>query len=237
MIATTLSGGAADRPTVTFYRSANWKGSLRQITIYCDDKEITRLDNRTYYKTYVSVGPHSFRDKRDDKRGVQPLNIVAQPGAEYFVQVEWVDEGGFLKSGFRPHLTLTDPIPINPFIRELKPVSGSIAVTLLQAPTAPTEQQSSWVAGVLVDIDHVTHPVPGTQTPDEEWIYSFKGDRYTFVASERTYRITGFRHIGIAVGDEIKYSAVNDTVFIQDAAGRARPLQLIKKIMNPDTNR
>jgi hypothetical protein len=236
IVTSTLAWAAEDRPKVTFYRYGRFSMSARKITVYCDDSEVVRLENRSYFTTYITLGHHSFRDKKDDNRGVQPLEIIAEPGAEYFVRVEWVNEGGFIKSGIRPHLTLTDPITISPFFRELKAVGGSLALTLLKSPTTPIEQRP-WVSGILVDIEHVSHPVPGTQTPDEEWIYTFKGDRYTFVASERTYRITGFRHIGIAVGEGIKYATVNDSVVIQDASGRERPLQLIKKITNTNADR
>ena len=91
------------------------------------------------------------------------------------------------------------------------------------------------VNGTLVDIGNLVHPVPGTQTPDEEWIYTFKGDRYTYVASELTHRLTGFKHIGIAVGEEIQYSSADDLILVKDATGRERPLHLVKKILNAKT--
>ena len=185
IFANTLVLRAEDRPKVTFYRYGQFYGSARKITVYCDAKEVVRLGNRNYFTTYVSVGRHSLRDKKDENRGVQSLEIVAQPGAEYFVGVAWVNEGGVWKSGWRPRLTLSDPITISPFFRELKPIEGSLVLTFLKAPAVSTEQQN-WLTGVLVDIDHTSHPVPGTQTPDEEWIYTFKGDHYTFAASERT---------------------------------------------------
>jgi hypothetical protein len=241
MIASTVACGAEDRPKVTFYRYgdsfSDYSMGKRKITVYCDDKEIARVEKRSYFSTYLSAGRHKFRDKKDDSRSVPPLEILAEPGAEYFVRSEWAFDTAFaIVGGWSPHLTLTDLTVFDSLFPKLKPLQGSVIFSLFKPPTALPEQQS-WVGRSLVDIEHVSRPVAGTQTQDEEWIYTFKSDRYTFVASERSYRITGFRHIGIAVGDEIKYSAVNDKVFVQDATGSARQLQLIQKIKNMDANR
>lgn len=230
-----LSWGASQQAKVTFFRYAQFYGSLRKIDVYCDGEEVAKLANRSYFSTDLIPGRHVCSDKKDRSRGTQPLEIIMEPGAEYFVQVGWVNEGAVFKSGFRPLMALVDPITIGPLFRELKPLKGSLEVHGEFGHDVDVPQE--WDTGFLLDITHESHPSPGTQTPDDEWTYTVKAPGYTFVGSERTHRLTGFSHIGIAVGDEIKFanqSGANGLV-IRDAAGRARPLQLIKMIRNEKT--
>ena len=219
---------AADQAQVTFYRLQKYSMSKRKVTLYCDGREVARLENRSYFTFDLPPGVHRFEDKNDEKRAVEPLELNLQNGRRYFIDVEWVQES-LLKTPV-PHLTLTDPSTISPWFRQLKPLGIPLQLGF-DRPLNTGDQD--WMNGTLLDIAHSAAVVPGGPA-DEEWTYTVKGNLLTLVGSERTYTIAGFQHIGIAVGDPIKYSFQNgdSVMLIRDSTGTVRQLQLIKTIRN-----
>lgn len=86
----------AGQATVTFYRPSKFRGSIRAITILCDSKMVTAMENGTYYSTTLPAGKHACQDTA----GGPAALFTAEPGKQYYVLVEW--------TGTKPHLTVTD---------------------------------------------------------------------------------------------------------------------------------
>src|SRR5712692_10350719 len=83
---------AADqKPIVYFYRIKQFAGSGLEPSVYCDDKELARMDNGRYFGVTLEPGKHTCR--MGDKQTGFELDM--KPGQEYYAKVTL--ETGFWK--------------------------------------------------------------------------------------------------------------------------------------------
>jgi hypothetical protein len=88
----------SDKARIYFYRIKQFTGSALEPSVYCDDKELARMDNGRYFAVDLAPGEHTCR--MGDKQTGFALNVKA--GEEYYAKV--TIETGFWKG--RGRLTL-----------------------------------------------------------------------------------------------------------------------------------
>jgi hypothetical protein len=76
---------------IFFYRIKQFTGSALEPSVYCDDKELARMDNGRYFAVDLEPGEHTCR--MGDKQTGFALNVKA--GEEYYAKI--TIEMGFLK--------------------------------------------------------------------------------------------------------------------------------------------
>lgn len=86
------------KPKIYFYRIKQFAGSALEPSVYCDDKELARMDNGRYFVVTLEPGKHTCR--MGDKQTGFELDM--KPGEEYYAKV--TIDTGFLKG--RGRLTL-----------------------------------------------------------------------------------------------------------------------------------
>lgn len=86
---------------VYFYRIKQFVGSGLEPSVYCDDKELARMDNGRYFGVKLSAGTHVCR--MGDKQTGFELDV--KPGQSYYAKVSL--EAGVWKAHGR--LTLIQP--------------------------------------------------------------------------------------------------------------------------------
>ena len=89
------------KPTIYFYRIKQFAGSGLEPSVYCDDKELARMDNGRYFGVTLSPGKHVCR-MGDKQTGFE---IDVKEGQAYYARVS-IDVG-FWKG--RGRLTLLPP--------------------------------------------------------------------------------------------------------------------------------
>jgi hypothetical protein len=95
--ATPTAGGEQVAPaqdakaTIYFYRTKQFAGSALEPSIFCDDKELARMDNGRYFGVKLDPGKHTCR--MGDKQTGFELDMKA--GQEYYARV--TIETGFWK--------------------------------------------------------------------------------------------------------------------------------------------
>ena len=77
-----------DRPVIYFYRIKQFAGSALEPSIYCDDKELARMDNGRYFGVSLEPGKHTCR-MGDKQTGFE---IDMKPGETYYARVT-IDTG------------------------------------------------------------------------------------------------------------------------------------------------
>lgn len=91
----TSSGEQAATPdaqaTIYFYRTKQFAGSALEPSIYCDDKELARMDNGRYFGVKLDPGKHTCR--MGDKQTGFELDM--KPGQDYYARI--TIEAGFWK--------------------------------------------------------------------------------------------------------------------------------------------
>jgi hypothetical protein len=55
------TGAAEAKPTIYFYRIKQFTGSGLEPSVYCDEKELARMDNGRYFGVTLSPGKHTCR--------------------------------------------------------------------------------------------------------------------------------------------------------------------------------
>ena len=86
------------KATIYFYRTKQFAGSALEPSIYCDDKELARMDNGRYFGVSLDPGKHTCR--MGDKQTGFELDMKA--GQDYYARISI--ETGFWKG--RGRLTL-----------------------------------------------------------------------------------------------------------------------------------
>jgi hypothetical protein len=76
---------------IYFYRTKQFTGSALEPSVYCDEKELARMDNGRYFAVDLEPGEHTCR--MGDKQTGFALNVKA--GEEYYAKV--TIEAGFWK--------------------------------------------------------------------------------------------------------------------------------------------
>jgi len=101
--------GAQDSPsappvkaTVYLYRLKMFYASMRKPSVFCDSKEVGRIENGRYFKLELEPGKHFFRANDGGKSGFE---ADLKPGQQYYVRV---DMG---PSGFKQHARVTFVAP------------------------------------------------------------------------------------------------------------------------------
>jgi Protein of unknown function (DUF2846) len=72
------------KATVYVYRYKLVMGSAYSPSVYCDDKQLARMDNGKYFAVAVDPGQHVFNS--NDKQSRIALDV--QPGRAYFIRLE-----------------------------------------------------------------------------------------------------------------------------------------------------
>src|SRR5688500_6797147 len=72
--------------TVYVYRYKQWVGSALEPAIYCDEIEITKMDNGAYFKVKLDPGKHTFQS--NDKQSGVVLDLKS--GEDYYLRMELV---------------------------------------------------------------------------------------------------------------------------------------------------
>lgn len=82
---------ASEKPIIYFYRTKQYAGSALEPSVYCDDKELARMDNGRYFGVTLEPGKHTCR-MGDKQTGFE---IDMKAGEEYYAKVTL--EAGFWK--------------------------------------------------------------------------------------------------------------------------------------------
>jgi hypothetical protein len=88
-------------PIIYFYRIKQYAGSALEPSVYCDEKELARMDNGRYFGVTLTPGKHTCR-MGDKQTGFE---FDAKAGQSYYAKVTL--EAGFWKGHGR--LTLLQP--------------------------------------------------------------------------------------------------------------------------------
>ncbi|MFL6229626.1 MAG: DUF2846 domain-containing protein [Pyrinomonadaceae bacterium] len=91
----------ADKGTIYFYRIKQFAGAALEPSVFCDDKELARMDNGRYFGVVLEPGKHTCR--MGDKQTGFEVDVKA--GLEYYAKVTL--DTGFWKGHGR--LTLLQP--------------------------------------------------------------------------------------------------------------------------------
>lgn len=75
---------APSKGTVYVYRYKLVQGSFLSPSVYCDDKQLARMDNGKYFAVALNPGAHVFNS--NDKQSRIALDV--QPGGVYFIRLE-----------------------------------------------------------------------------------------------------------------------------------------------------
>lgn len=68
---------------IYFYRIKQFAGSALEPSVYCDDKELARMDNGRYFAVELEPGKHACR-MGDKQTGFE---IDMKPGEEYYAKI------------------------------------------------------------------------------------------------------------------------------------------------------
>ena len=120
-----VNGTVGDRQTnalnsdgkVYFYRYKQFIGYQVKPSVYCDERQLARMENGRFFITKVVPGKHTFRS--NDKQSGLELDI--QAGHTYYIRVEIVD--GFLKQYGRLVLMSNEQGAYE--VNKLKPLSAA----------------------------------------------------------------------------------------------------------------
>ncbi len=77
--------------TVYIYRYKQFAGWALEPSVYCDEKELAKMDNGRFFKVILDPGKHTFQSN-DKQSGIE---LDLKIGEEYFIRVEIVT--GFWK--------------------------------------------------------------------------------------------------------------------------------------------
>jgi Protein of unknown function (DUF2846) len=76
---------------VYFYRYKQYNSSALAPSVYCNEGELARIDNGSYFFAKLPTGKHTFRSN-DKQSGIE---IELKAGETYYIRVEMVS--GFVK--------------------------------------------------------------------------------------------------------------------------------------------
>jgi hypothetical protein len=82
------------KPKLYFYRIKQFTGSALEPTVYCDEKELARMDNGRYFIVTLEPGKHICR--MGDKQTGFELDM--KPGEEYYAKIS-IEAGVFKGRG------------------------------------------------------------------------------------------------------------------------------------------
>ena len=82
------------KPKIYFYRIKQFTGSALEPSVYCDEKELARMDNGRYFVVTLEPGKHTCR-MGDKQTGFE---VDMKPGEEYYAKVS-IEVGVFKGRG------------------------------------------------------------------------------------------------------------------------------------------
>ena len=82
------------KPRIYFYRIKQFTGSALEPTVYCDEKELARMDNGRYFVVTLEPGKHTCR-MGDKQTGFE---VDMKPGEEYYAKIS-IEMGVFKGRG------------------------------------------------------------------------------------------------------------------------------------------
>ncbi|HKY27775.1 MAG TPA: DUF2846 domain-containing protein, partial [Pyrinomonadaceae bacterium] len=97
----TESPAPAQKPIIYFYRIKQFAGSALEPTVFCDEKELARMDNGRYFGVTLEPGKHTCR-MGDKQTGFE---VDMKAGQEYYAKI--TIDAGFWKG--RGRLALLQP--------------------------------------------------------------------------------------------------------------------------------
>lgn len=106
-----------DTALIYFYRIKQFAGSALEPSVYCDDKELARMDNGRYFGVTLEPGKHvcSMGDKQTG------FEIDVKPGEEYYARI--TIDTGFWKG--RGRLTLMQKEQAGFELKKVKPLAAN----------------------------------------------------------------------------------------------------------------
>jgi hypothetical protein len=112
--AAALAEDSSDTATVVFYRYKQVRGSVLRPSVYCDGKELARINNGQFLKVTLPAGPHTFY-ANDKQAGAE---VTLESGHEYYFRTDL--EVGFWKGHFRLLMVMPEQGKFD--ITKLKPL-------------------------------------------------------------------------------------------------------------------
>jgi hypothetical protein len=82
------------KPRIYFYRIKQFAGSALEPTVYCDEKELARMDNGRYFVVTLDPGKHTCR-MGDKQTGFE---VDMKTGEEYYAKIS-IEAGVFKGRG------------------------------------------------------------------------------------------------------------------------------------------
>jgi hypothetical protein len=80
----TAKAATPETATVYVYRYKSVQGSAYSPSVYCDEKQLARMENGKYFAVTVDAGKHVFRS--NDEQSL--VAIDAKPGESYYIRLE-----------------------------------------------------------------------------------------------------------------------------------------------------
>lgn len=118
MIAEEQSTPPSDKALVYVYRYKQFTGSALKPSIYCDEKDVVRVQNGRYVALALTPGKHNFRS--NDKQAQIELDLKA--GQTYYVRIDLAT--GMWKGHGR--LTLVQPEQGKGELAQMKPADAGM---------------------------------------------------------------------------------------------------------------
>jgi hypothetical protein len=115
---TTQPATQMEKAKVYFYRYKQYVGSALSPSVYCDEAELSRMENGRYFTVKLAPGKHTFRSN-DKQSGVE---VDLKPGQEYFLRVELVT--GFMKGHGRLVAVVPEQARFELKAKNLKPLDA-----------------------------------------------------------------------------------------------------------------
>ncbi len=109
---------SGEKVRVNVYRYKQYLGKGLRPSIYCDEKDISRLQDGRYVVLLLTEGDHTFRS--NDKQSQIGLNL--KPGQQYYIRID-IAVGMWKGHG---RLTLVQPEQGAAELKEMKPVDSGM---------------------------------------------------------------------------------------------------------------
>ncbi len=109
---------AVDKVRVIVYRYKQYAGSAIRPSIYCDEKDTSRVQNGRYVALSLAPGKHTFRSTDAQSQ----IELDLKPGQEYYIRIDIA--AGMWKGHGR--LTLVQPEQGAAELKQMKPVDSGM---------------------------------------------------------------------------------------------------------------
>jgi hypothetical protein len=120
---------------VYFYRYKQFQGSALKPSIYCDGKELLRMQNGRFFEAELPAGDHTCY-ANDKQAGVA---MTFEAGKDYYFQTEL--QVGFWKGHFRLEMVMPEQGKYD--IGKLKPLDNDMVVTKGSVSDSPNSKVSN----------------------------------------------------------------------------------------------